>query len=255
MTPSVQIKRYQTLSMLIDAAAHRFFTTVSAIQADSHGGVHCDGKVRLVLTGGTAGIALLDQLATGQRSDPQVGAIDWSRVHVFFGDERNVPRNHPDSNEGQAARALLDRVNIPANQVHGYGLDGSNMTPAVSAYTHLLERVAPKGFDIHLLGMGGEGHINSLFPHSAGLRGDAPAVLAVHDSPKPPPERITLTLPAIRSSQRVWFLVSGNEKATAAAHLVQGTDTTNWPAAGARGRAETVLFVTSDAAAKLHVPE
>ena len=253
--PPVQIERYQTLPMLIDAAARRFLTTVSAIQSDPRGGVSGDGIPRIVLTGGTAGIGLLDRLSARQTGHSQQNSIDWSRMHVFFGDERNVPRHHPDSNEGQAADALLDSVGIPPDRVHGYGLDGSSMEGAVNAYTRLLDRVAPDGFDLHLLGMGGEGHINSLFPYSVGLRDDAPAVLAVHDSPKPPPERVTLTLPAIRNSQRVWFLVSGSEKATAASRLVQGTQSTSWPAAGARGKKETLLFVTSDAAALLDPPE
>lgn len=236
----MRIERFPGLELLIDAAAAQLTAALGDIHADPAGGAHDDGVARIVLTGGTAGIALLRRLA--------VEPIDWSRTHVFFGDERNVAVSHPDSNEGQAREALLERVGIPAASVHGYGLDGGPMGPAVTAYEQTLRHYAPRGFDVHLAGMGGEGHMNSLFPHSAALAERDRLVVAVTDSPKPPAERATLTLPAVNSSRRVWFLVSGAEKAEAAAHLAAGGDPAEWPAAGARGSDETALFVTEDAA-------
>ena len=139
---------FKDLASLLDAATSRF----TALMSD----VHAEGRTaRVVLTGGTAGIALLERLAGED--------IDWSRVKVFFGDERNVPASHPDSNEGQARAALLSKVDIPEENIHGYGLDGGPMDAAVQRYRTL---VGDGGFDLHLLGMGGEGHINSLFPHT-----------------------------------------------------------------------------------------
>lgn len=221
---------YSNLAELLDDATSRFTTLMSDI--------HAQGRTaRVVLTGGTAGIALLERLVEQE--------IDWSRVEVFFGDERNVAVSHPDSNEGQARAALLDKVDIPEENIHGYGLDGGSMDAAVSRYRTV---VGDGGFDLHLLGMGGEGHINSLFPHTDAVRERDALVVAVTDSPKPPAQRATLTLPAVQSADRVWLLVSGAEKAEAASHAADGAAAAEaWPVAGAIGRKETVLFATEDA--------
>jgi 6-phosphogluconolactonase len=99
--------------------------------------------------------------------------------------------------------------------------------------------------------MGGEGHINSLFPHTAAVRETARPVVGVTDSPKPPPQRITLTLPAVRRSREVWLVVAGAEKADAVAAAVGGADPVDLPAAGARGREATVWLLDEEAASKL----
>ena len=171
---------YPNLEALIDDTA----ADVAAVIRDAQRSG--DGRARVVLTGGTAGIALLRRLRTE--------AIDWANVDVFFGDERNVPVDHPESNEGQAREALLDHVDIPEANIHGYGLDGGPMDAAVARYEAALAEFAPDGFDLHLLGMGGEGHINSLFPHTSAVREHDAMVVTVTDSPKPPAERATLTL-------------------------------------------------------------
>jgi len=114
-----------------------------------------------------------------------------------------------------------------------------------------LKDFAPLGFDLHLLGMGAEGHINSMFPHSPAIREQEELAVPVHDSPKPPSERITLTLPAVNRSERVWLLVAGEEKATAAKSIVGGVDAEECPAAGAQGTKETILFLADDAAQEL----
>ena len=106
-------------------------------------------------------------------------------------------------------------------------------------------------FDVHLLGMGGEGHINSLFPHTDAVREQHRFVVAVEDSPKPPPVRITLTLPAVSRAQHVWLLVSGANKADAVAAAVGGADSDDVPSAGALGTESTVWFVDAGAASKL----
>ena len=225
---------YPDLATLIDDTA----TELSSLIADVHSTGRC---AKIVLTGGTAGIKLLERL----RDEP----IDWTGVDVFFGDERNVPVDHPDSNEGQAREALLNHVDIPEENIHGYGLDGGSMDAAVARYREVLDAHAPDGFDLHLLGMGGEGHINSLFPHTAAVRERDALVVAVTDSPKPPAERATLTLPAVQSADHVWLLVSGAEKAEAASHAADGVNGADeWPVAGALGRKETVLRITEDAA-------
>lgn len=252
----VTVNRVANLDSLVSTAALQFIDVVASAQAPG-GGVHGDGVARVVLTGGGAGIGLLkellrlDQAATEQGPDFPALRIDWDRIHIFFGDERNVPVSDPDSNEGQAREALLNHVEIPNRHIHGYDLGAISMSSAADAYEEELREFAPRGFDLHLLGMGGEGHINSLFPHTDAVREGQEMVVAVHDSPKPPAERLTLTLPAIAKSKRVWLLVAGEEKAEAAAQVVAGAQAEDWPAAGARGAEETVLFLADNAAVLL----
>lgn len=243
----VSIRRPDTLSTLIEQAATSLVDVVSSLQTTGQGRHH-DGIARIVLTGGGAGIGLLERVRELEDADSRV---DWARVHFFFGDERNVPVTHADSNEGQARRALLDHVDIPEENIHGYGLGEVAMWEAADAYQSKIHQVAPEGFDVHLLGMGHEGHINSLFPHTDAVRESERLVIAITDSPKPPLERVTLTLPAVHRAEQVWLLVSGANKAEAAAHVVAGSDPADWPAAGARGIEDTVLYLTDDAATLL----
>ena len=232
----LQISRFAGRDELIDAAALRFIDVVTQAQA---GG---DGMARVVLTGGGAGLGLLTRLrelheaAQAQAEDFPALSVDWTRVHVYFGDERNVAVGNPESNEGQARAALLEPVGIPEDHIHGYGLDGGSLAEAAARYEELL----PESFDLHLLGMGGEGHINSLFPHTSAVAETEKLVVAVYDSPKPPAERISLTLPAVQRADNIWLLVAGAEKATAAQHVISGADANEWPAAGAQA---TELFL------------
>ena len=252
----VTLHRVSDVDDLISQAALKFVDTVARIQA-AGGGLHHDGVARVVLTGGGAGIGVLHELARLDFAARQQGEnfpaqrIDWSRVHVFFGDERNVPVSDADSNEGQARSALLNHVDIPDQNIHGFDLGAVSMEAAASAYEPELKEFAPNGFDLHLLGIGEEGHINSLFPHSEAVREQEELAVPVHDSPKPPSERITLTLPAVNKSARIWLLVAGEAKAEAAKHVVEGAEAEEWPAAGVHGKEETILFLADDAASEL----
>ncbi|AGF72532.1 6-phosphogluconolactonase [Corynebacterium halotolerans] len=249
------VHRVTDQTELINQAAARFVDVVHGVQ--SAGGPHGDGVARVVLTGGGAGIGVLRRLAEfhaaadAQSETFPAQRIDWSRVHVFFGDERNVPVSHPESNEGQAREALLEPAGVPETNIHGYGLDETAMDASAKAYEATLAEFAPEGFDIHLLGMGPEGHINTLFPHHEATAETGRLVVPVYDSPKPPPERVTLTLPAVARARHVWLLVTGEGKAEAAGHVAHGADPADWPAAGARGSGETVLFVSEDAAGEI----
>lgn len=124
---------------------------------------------------------------------------------------------------------------------------GDAIDDAAAAYAEQL----PAQFDVHLLGMGGEGHINSLFPDTPAVREATRLVVAVTDSPKPPPRRISLTLPAIRQSREVWLVVSGEAKADAVAAAIGGADPVDVPAAGAIGQEKTVWLLDEAAAGKL----
>ena len=236
----ITVENVPNLDVLIDEASARFVDTVTEIITSDTGGVHGDGIARVVFTGGGAGIKLLSRLVRAKN-------LDWSRIHVFFGDERNVPVYDPDSNEGQARYALLNHVNIPESNIHGYRPGNLPLDDAAANYSNAIHQHAPRGFDLHLLGMGPDGHINSLFPSSTQLSEEDKLVVGVTDSPKPPAERITLTLPAVARAKQVWLLVSGSEKADAISHLVDGEASDEWPVTRVPALADTTLFVTEDA--------
>jgi len=245
MSPSVHT--YPDTAALVAAVGDRLAEEIVSV-------ISFRGRAMIVLTGGGTGIGLLKRL--GERGD----AIDWSRVHVFWGDERYVPEDDDERNDKQAREALLDHIDIPAANVHAMpssdGEFGDDLGAAALAYEHVLAANADPGeptpiFDVHLLGMGPEGHINSLFPDTAAVREKDRMVVGVTESPKPPPRRITLTIPAIERSREVWLVVSVAGKAYAVAAAVGGADPVDVPAAGAIGRDATVWLLDEEAAAKL----
>jgi 6-phosphogluconolactonase len=245
MSTSVEV--FLDSEALVGAAGKRLVEAINAAVA-------ARGRALIVLTGGGNGIALLRFLAADDHG------IDWSKVHVFWGDDRYVPEDDDERNEKQAREALLDHVGIPSSQVHPMaasdGEFGTDIDAAALAYEQLLAANAEPGspapdFDVHLLGVGPEGHINSLFPDTPAVRETTRMVVAVEDSPKPPPLRITLTLPAIRRSSEVWLLVAGAGKADAVAAAVGGANPADIPAAGAVGRDKTVWLLDREAAGKL----
>ena len=155
---------------------------------------------------------------------------------------------------------LFDHLDIPAANIHPMaasdGRFGADLQAAAQGYAALLADLAETGeptpvFDVHLLGMGGEGHVNSLFPHTPAVLERRLMAVGVDDSPKPPPQRITLTLPAVRRSRQVWLVVGGEAKADAVAAAIGGADPADVPAAGATGRDCTVWLLDSAAAGKL----
>ncbi|MDT5019961.1 MAG: 6-phosphogluconolactonase, partial [Mycobacterium sp.] len=213
---STSVEKFDDGDALVAAAGERLIEVVGAAIA-------ARGQAQIVLTGGGNGNKLLSFLAA------QTGRIDWTKVHLFWGDERYVTEDDDERNDKQAREALLDHVDIPARNVHAMpaadGEFGNDLAAAALAYEQILAANAEPGdpapnFDIHLLGVGPEGHINSLFPDTPAVRETTRLVVDVEDSPKPPPQRITLTLPAIQRSREVWLLVSGAEKAKAVAAAV-----------------------------------
>jgi 6-phosphogluconolactonase len=203
------------------------------------------GQAVIVLTGGTVGIALLRHVAA------YAPDVDWSKVQLFWGDERFVPAEDPDRNYRQAREALLEAISIPSGNVHEMAASDGAFGEDIEAAAQAYEKLLPEEFDVHLLGMGGEGHVNSLFPDTEAVREDSRLVIAVTDSPKPPPRRITLTLPAVRRAREVWLVVAGAEKAEAAAAAIGGAAPVDVPAAGAIGREATVWLLDKAAASKL----
>lgn len=208
------------------------------------------GPHHVVVTGGGVGTRVLSELAA-RNAD-----VDWSSVHVWWGDERFLAPGDPERNETGARQALLDSIPIPPDHVHAMPADlGQGVAQAATAYADELARASDDGFvpdfDLVMLGMGPEGHVGSLFPGMPQLHA-AGSTVAVMDSPKPPPTRISLTLAAMRSARRVWVVATGETKADAAAASVrEGTSFEQWPAAGARGRDETVFWLDRASAALL----
>lgn len=202
---------------------------------------------QIALTGGTIAEDIHREIA---RLSPDSG-VDWTRVVVWWGDERFVAPDSPDRNSGQARAAFLDAVG--ATQVHEMPstADAADVDAGAAAYAATLREHGSGGFDIVMLGLGPDGHIASLFPGFPQLDvGDAVAV-GVTGSPKPPPERISLTFAALNRARAVWFLVSGAGKAPAVAAALGGADVHEIPAAGVTGREETTWFLDRDAASAL----
>jgi 6-phosphogluconolactonase len=241
------VETYPDSEALAAAACERLISAIDAAVA-------ARGQALIALTGGGNGNRLLGKLKEQSQRN------DWSKVHLFWGDERYVPHDDDDRNDKQARAALLDHIDIPARNVHPMpasdGEFGGDIDAAALAYEQVLAAYAQPGdpspdFDVHLLGVGPEGHINSLFPDTPAVRETTRLVVSVTDSPKPPPQRITLTLPALQRSREVWTMVSGSDKADAVAAALGGADPVSVPAAGALGRESTVWLLDTEAAAKL----
>jgi 6-phosphogluconolactonase len=245
MSPTVET--YSDTAALVAAAGDRLVDAITSA-------IDKRGKAQIVLTGGGTGIGLLKRV--GEQGDK----IDWSKVHLYWGDDRFVPEDDDERNYKQTREALLDHVDIPAANVHPMaasgGAFGDDLAAAAADYADVLAANADDGqptpdFDVHLLGMGPEGHINSLFPETPAVRETDRLVVGVEDSPKPPARRITLTLPAVQRSREVWLVVSGAGKADAVAAAIGGAKPVDVPAAGGVGREATVWLLDEDAASKL----
>ena len=233
---------------LADYVATRFVNRVVKRVAEGK-------RMHVCLTGGTMGGAVLRSAAR----DPRLAEIDWSLVHFWFGDERFVGRDSADRNDTQARGAFLDGLEIPAENVHAMASsdDGLDLDSAAIAYADELAQFAPSdrsetgpwpSFDICFLGVGPDAHIASLFPDRAEISVTDRATVPVRDSPKPPPERISLTRPVINSSKRVWMVIAGTDKAAALGLALAGASYQSVPAAGAKGRRRTAFFVDEAAA-------
>jgi len=238
-TPEIVLHASPTL--LAAAVAARLVTRIVDIQST--------GKIpSIVLTGGTTGIDVLRYI----NSSPARDAIDWRRVELFWGDERFVPADSDDRNEKQAREALLDQVPLNPDLVHAMassdGEFGDDVDAGASAYADLVAR--RDGFDITLLGIGPDGHVASIFPEHPGVYDDRLAI-AVRNSPKPPPTRISLTLSTIRTSDEVWIITAGEAKASAIAMALGGAGEIAIPAAGAIGKARTLWLLDKAAAVRL----
>jgi 6-phosphogluconolactonase len=184
----------------------------------------------------------------------------WAETEVFFGDERCVSPADPSSNYAMARSALLSRVPIARRNVHRLRGELRPPSRAATEYARLLGPVPSSSaadagrFDVILLGIGPDGHTASLFPNAPALRERRRSVIAVRRAGQPPfVPRLTMTLPAIRSSREILFLVSGPEKAAAMGSIFRAPaqGSMNWPASMVRSAGPIRWFVDRDAASEL----
>jgi 6-phosphogluconolactonase len=184
------------------------------------------GQCAIALAGGGTPKPLYEALSTQD--------LPWEKVHVFWGDERYVPADHPDSNQGMARSAWLDKVDIPAANIHPMPTDGA--TPAADAEKHEAQLREFFGtavgefpqFDVILLGIGDDAHTASLFPHTDALQVKDRLVTVGNKDGQP---RITFTAPLINHAHCVMFLVAGASKRPALAQIfAPDADALTYPA-------------------------
>ncbi len=216
------------------------------------------GDAGVVLTGGGMGTRCQQAVA----ANPAAHAVDWRRVDFYWGDERFLAAGDPERNETQSRAALLDAVQPDPVRVHAMpaadGAWGDDVTAAAAGHATQLSAVAREQgrslprFDVLMLGVGPDAHVASLFPGRPQTATADATVVAVLDSPKPPPTRISFTLPLISSAAEVWLVAAGGEKSAAlAGALTAPADPRRYPAAGAVGRLRTLALIDEAAGADL----
>ena len=207
-------------------------------------------RFSVALAGGTTPRRMYELLTQAVYRD----RVDWNNVHVFWSDERYVPPDDAESNFRLAREALLDHVPIPAANIYLMPTVGSTPEAAAQAYQATLTAFfgnMPR-FDLILLGMGPDGHTASLFPGKPEVTMSSDAlVIAVHDAPKPPPDRLSFTLRLINAAAHVLFLVAGADKASALRRVLEDPiDPLQLPAQGVHPSNGTLTWLLDAAAAQ-----
>ncbi|HZM95957.1 MAG TPA: 6-phosphogluconolactonase [Vicinamibacterales bacterium] len=199
------------------------------------------GRFALVLPGGSVGLHGFPALATVP--------FDWSATHVFWVDERSVPPSSPDSNFSLAHSLWLAASGARPSNIHRMPADDPDLDVAANAYSDEITRVlgAQPRLDLVLLGVGPDGHVASLFPGHAALSEDRKLVLPIVDAPKPPPKRMTMTLPVLTSAERVIVMALGESKA-AVMHEALTQDHSRLPVSLVLQRAARSLVLLDDEA-------
>ena len=204
------------------------------------------GRINVAISGGAVTTSLLPSLL------PQVNQVDWSRVRMWLVDERDVPAGDEDRNDDQAwegffhAAAGVEFVRMPTSDATAPG-EGS-LDEATAAFEQTWERLMGRAsFDIALIGMGPDGHICSLFPGRVNLEESSP-ILAIRNSPKPPPQRITVSMPVMQACPEVWLTTAGSAKADALGRAFAGASPLDLPVAGILS-SSTRVYVDEHAAA------
>ncbi len=219
-------------------------TVVSAAQQ----AVRQRGIFRLALSGGSTPRGLYRALS----ESPWREALPWAHTHLFWGDERCRPPDHPESNYRLVHETLLASLALSTEQIHPIPCQGNNPQQAAAAYQRELEAHfgGPPAFDLALLGLGQDGHTASLFPGSPALTVHDRWAVAVHAPQLPTPWRVSLTLPALNRARQALFLVSGAGKAEIVRAVLQGPPG-RFPAQAVRPRETLLWYLDAAAAARL----
>ncbi|KAI8820197.1 uncharacterized protein EV422DRAFT_620588 [Fimicolochytrium jonesii] len=241
MSPTPEIYTFPSTDAISSALDH--FLTHESAKAIAH-----RGKFTISLSGGSLPKVLGAEIKANKY-------IDWSKWHVFFADERCVPLDHEDSNYLLAKENLLDHVPIPKDQV--YTIDPKlvkDPEAAAKAYQKVLAAVFGSetdipSLDVNLLGLGPDGHCCSLFPGHPLLGVTDRWVAAIHDSPKPPKERITLTFPVVNEARINLFVANGEGKAEVLHKVLDKKE--DLPSGRVTGKERLIWFL--DASAAKHV--
>ncbi|WP_051259470.1 6-phosphogluconolactonase [Schaalia suimastitidis] len=230
-----------TSADLAASVADAFASYICSIDAET---------IDVAIAGGFVATTVLPALAA------HTDAIDWSKIRIWWVDERFVPAGHKDRNDAEAIAQFLFRLPqlrlMPMPTDSGQGLEAAR-TEFEAVWTR---EMAGKNLDLALLGMGPDGHFASLFPHDEWLHlgSDAPPVLAVSHSPKPPPLRLSLSLPVIAASREIWLATGGSSKAEAIGAAMTGASPAQWPVAALCAPAllpRLSLFLDQEAASHL----
>jgi 6-phosphogluconolactonase len=236
----VEVQVFETVEALQSAAARH----IAAALAPTTTG----RTMHLALSGGSTPRRMHELLAESQ-------GIDWSHVHVYWGDERTVGPDHPESNYRMARESLLDRVPVPAENVHRMRgeadpVDAAREYEAVLRSTFGVSPPEVPRFDINVLGVGADGHTASLFPGTAALDERERWVVA-NRVPQQEGTRLTLTYPVLNNAALTIFLVSGANKADAVRRIFGANDADRPPAAGVRPDGDVIWFLDAEVAAGL----
>jgi 6-phosphogluconolactonase len=237
--------------IVVSASAEELADSVATRAADQlTAAIAARGEAHLAITGG----GILEKVLAALAALP----IEWPQVYVWWGDERYVPAASPDRNEIPARDVLLDKVDVDPAKVHPMPASDAGFPDAEAAAAWYAGELAARAadssvpaFDVVLLGVGPDGHCCSLFPGHPGTRVRDRSVIAVHESPKPPPVRTSLTFSALDAAREIWIVASGESKADAVARALSGVDPVQVPSSAPRGRERTLWLVDKDAAAKL----
>jgi 6-phosphogluconolactonase len=232
---SVLVNRFKDGQSVAKNAAEAFFAKMDEVLATK-------AQATVAITGGTVGIATLAEIAASERA----ATYDFNRINFWWGDERFVASYSEDRNAVQAHKALFSKISIDPSKLHVFPSadNGLTLDAAAEQFAAYVSEVRPQ-FDLVFLGMGPDGHINSLFPGKP-----TPAlgvqIIAEHDSPKPPPQRLSFTYEAMNAADEIWFTVAGADKADAVS-VAFGDDPTSLPVGRVRGVSKTVWFVDQTA--------
>ena len=227
MQDNIQIKQLETADLIAQEVCER----ILELAKDA---IEKRGKFKFVLAGGTTPEKVYRLLAKSN--------ADWSKWFIYHGDERVLPIDHADRNSVMAANAFLNEVAIPKAQIFDMPTElGTEESAAL--YRPIVQAALP--FDLVLLGMGEDGHTASLFP--AHVHDENDVVHTVYNSPKPPPERITISAKALSNTENLYFLITGANKRDA---LKQWRDGENLPVATLNAHKNLVVFL-DDAAAQV----